>query len=132
MADLLERLRDDSWRNHPHSLARAELEVWDDACRKAADRIEDLQATIDQLPKCWRLNEVGELVQDVPVTPGMVVSVWYEGRLFTNWVRWVESGFITIHLLGPGIDLHRSFFPRKVFSTREAAKANEKARSTDG
>ena len=40
---------------------------------KSLDEVERLQAIVDTLPKCWRLNEEGELVQDVPVVPGMVV-----------------------------------------------------------
>ncbi len=40
-------------------------------------KIERLQAIVDRLPKCWRLNDAGELVQDVPVVPGMIVwRVW--------------------------------------------------------
>lgn len=35
-----------------------------------------LEAIIDKLPKCWRLNEAGKLIRDVPVTPGM--TVWAE------------------------------------------------------
>ncbi len=34
--------------------------------------VERLRAIVAKLPKCWRFNE-GELVQDWPVVPGMVV-----------------------------------------------------------
>ena len=37
--------------------------------------IERLRAIVDRLPKCWRLNESGELVQDVPVVPEQ--QVWH-------------------------------------------------------
>lgn len=41
--------------------------------RHAADEIERLRAIIDKLPKCWRLNEQGELVQDESILSGMNV-----------------------------------------------------------
>ena len=39
--------------------------------------INRLTEMIDKLPKCWRLADNGELVQDVVVIPGMVL--WYCG-----------------------------------------------------
>ncbi len=30
---------------------------------------------MDDLPKCWGLNDAGELVQNVPVVPGMTVYI---------------------------------------------------------
>ena len=33
--------------------------------------VERLQAIVDKLPKCWRLDEAGKLIQDVPVYLGM-------------------------------------------------------------
>lgn len=33
-----------------------------------------LRSIVDRLPKCWRLDENGKLVQDVPVVPGM--NIW--------------------------------------------------------
>jgi hypothetical protein len=41
---------------------------------KIATKVVQLQAIVDKLPKCWRLNESGKRVQDVPVVPGM--DVW--------------------------------------------------------
>jgi len=35
---------------------------------------EELQAVIDKLPKCWRILD-GELVQDVPIVPDMLVYI---------------------------------------------------------
>ena len=51
--------------NYESNRLRAELAT---ACKK----IEQLQEIVDKLPKCWRLVD-GELVQDVPVVPGMAV-----------------------------------------------------------
>jgi hypothetical protein len=33
----------------------------------------ELRAVIDTLPKCWRLDEKGKLVQDCPLYPGKIV-----------------------------------------------------------
>ncbi len=45
-----------------------------DAFERFAKRREDgLKAIVDKLPKCWRLNDEGEWVRDVPVVPGMIV-----------------------------------------------------------
>ena len=38
-----------------------------------ADEVERLNAIVAKLQKCWRLNERGKLVQDVPLVPGMKV-----------------------------------------------------------
>ena len=41
-------------------------------CMKAIlKEIERLRAIVDKLPKCWRLNEAGKLVQDEPILSGM-------------------------------------------------------------
>jgi hypothetical protein len=41
--------------------------------------VDRLRAIVDKVPKCNRLNEQGELVQDVPVVPGM--NVWVLDRI---------------------------------------------------
>lgn len=52
--------------------------------------IERLREAIEKLPKCWRLDEDGKLVCDVPVVPGMdVVLGNYPPRL-------VEAGVLRI------------------------------------
>ncbi len=40
----------------------------------------EAQAIVDKLPKCWRLNGQGDLVQDVRITAGMVLY----RSVFTN------------------------------------------------
>ncbi len=50
------------------------------------NRIDELEAIVEKLPKCWRLNDVGELVQDVPVYPSMDV-----------WFPWSNDGFAGPH-----------------------------------
>lgn len=47
-----------------------------------SDWLIPVQAIIEKLPKCWRLDEEGKLVQDVPVTPLMKV--------------WVRSGILPV------------------------------------
>ncbi len=37
------------------------------------DRAEAAEAVVDKLPKCWRLDDNGKLVQDVPIVLGMIV-----------------------------------------------------------
>ncbi len=39
------------------------------------DEAERLQAIVDKLPKCWRLDDSGKLVQDVSVVPGMELFI---------------------------------------------------------
>ena len=89
----------------------AELDL--DAARLAAQEfqrhyqyykaeVDRLQAIVDKLPKCWRLDESGKRVQDVPVVPGMEVYWMYataagglcgtSGRV--NYVTtWTAPGF---------------------------------------
>lgn len=45
----------------------------EDVVAKLLSAYESLQAVVAALPKCWRLNDAGERVQDVPVVPGMKV-----------------------------------------------------------
>lgn len=55
-------------------------------------RIEQLQAIVNKLPKCWRLDESGKPVRDVPVVPGMVLLFRNDaGRI----VREVAIHFLT-------------------------------------
>jgi hypothetical protein len=51
----------------------------------AVDEIAKLKAIVDELPKAWRLNEAGELVQDVPVRKGMKVWRVWEGHMHVWW-----------------------------------------------
>lgn len=51
--------------------------------REAATAIDELQDIVDKLPKCSRLGDDGEVVQDVPVVPGM--TVWVIHRLNRLW-----------------------------------------------
>ena len=41
------------------------------------ERVRVLEEVMDKLPKCWRLDENGELVQDHPIVPG---GTYYERR----------------------------------------------------
>ena len=92
--------------------------------------IKRLQVIVDKLPKCWRLDDDGKLVQDVPVVPGM--RVWInKGTRFCEgpgilsesrsmWtVRYV--GTITIAIVLK--DLSAYVRVSDCYSTREAAEA---------
>ena len=46
--------------------------LWRDLV-KAANEIDRLRGIVDKYPKCWGLNDAGELVQDVPVVPAMTL-----------------------------------------------------------
>lgn len=48
MTNLIERLRDNSWRDG-RTMALPELEVWDKTCREAADEIERLAGEVERL-----------------------------------------------------------------------------------
>ena len=43
------------------------------ACEESIKELERFREIVECAPKCWRLNESGELVQDVPALPGMAV-----------------------------------------------------------
>jgi len=49
------------------------------AVKALRDRLAELEAIVAKLPKAWRLNEAGELVQDVPVAPDDVLHRWLPG-----------------------------------------------------
>ena len=34
-------------------------------------KLVEFEAIVDKLPKCWRVDESGKSVKDVPVVPGM-------------------------------------------------------------
>lgn len=89
------------------------------------DRIAELEAIIDTLPKCNRLNEAGELVCDKPVTPGMVVFV-----IDSEWSDDGEPIELTVKgMEGPGLLVDNTYGEREpidpaiCYDTREAAEA---------
>ena len=88
-------------------------------CTLYAD-IARLRGIVNKLPKCWGLNADGELVQDVPVVPGM--KLW-DRNGDTLIVAEVYIGLGTPHpfaICGSGrIELNNSY------STPEAAEAAE-------
>ena len=81
-----------------HKIERTRIEN-----RTLREEVKRLQAIVDKLPKCWRLNEAGELVQDVPVVPGMI--------LYNGTYEFVVS------------DRHIPTADFNWYSTREAAEA---------
>lgn len=86
-----------------------------------------LQAIVDALPKCWRLKD-GELVQDVPVVPGM--RLWWPslggirsmevvslGDLSSDWPATVRMAATS----EPSASLYR-WHVQGCYNTREAAE----------
>lgn len=91
------------------SHARCNVEI-----RRLRDEIKRLQAIVDKLPKCWRLNGAGELVQDVPITPDMQLWQIDTKHKMTNGGKpWP---------CGPGWSFQR-WSNHPVYSTPEAAEA---------
>ena len=55
-----------------------QLEQLAEECSGWITQCQAVEAVVKQLPKCWRLNEAGERVQDVPVVPkGKVYGYMY-------------------------------------------------------
>jgi hypothetical protein len=90
--------------------------------------INRLTEMIDKLPKCWRLDDNGVLVQDVVVMPGMVL--WYCGtggpeRIDVLSLDNVESSWPATVLKG---ECHQGqpntyrWAVRNCYTTREAAE----------
>lgn len=79
--------------------------------------VQRLRMIVRKIPRCWRLNEVGELVRDVPMMLGM--KVWYVdciGNLRFNLVaRWSEGERWTLKVR------HGWVFVDECYDSREAA-----------
>lgn len=50
-----------------------------------------LQAIVDRLQKCWRLDESGKLVRDVPLVPGMKVRTILGETFDVGWCRFLDD-----------------------------------------
>ena len=77
-----------------------------------------LQAIVDKLAKCWRLNGEGELIQDVPIVPGMNVWQLETSNAGRTWQ-------IVKHSVGvcfPSIYPYPGGIARRIYNTFEAAK----------
>lgn len=88
------------------------------------EELKRLQAIVDKLPKCWRLNEEGKLVQDVPVLPNMMVWVWLDGELEQRIIENIAHGLVCLSDTDNWV---QEMCPELVYSTREAAEAAKKA-----
>ena len=92
---------------------------WAAAERRSEAELTRLQGVVDKLPKCWRLNDAGKLVQDVPVVPGMVLWFWDDADT-------LRSAPALVFVAGTLCSVHTSYgWVRltKCYSTREAAQA---------
>ena len=91
--------------------------------------IERLRAIVDKLPKCWRLNEQGQLVQDEPILSGMnVVTI----RKTNAKIRTEEVGVLSVVacedcgfdiVIRDGYGDEWYFKEEELYLTREAAEA---------
>ena len=81
-----------------------------------------LQGIVDTLPKCWRLNEHGQLVRDVPVVPGM--TIWIYGSYGSGQASQLWEHIVYDLSIFGASDGDRYHWPHKdSYSTREAAEA---------
>lgn len=79
-----------------------------------------LVALRNAIPKCWRLDNDGTLVQDVPIVPGLIV-----------WRRWarqnIQGAVIAVEadvIWCPGTSYDRTgLSPDQLYITESAAKA---------
>ena len=60
-------------------------------------RINELETITEALPKCWRLNDGGELVQDVAVVPHHIIYVMTDGEIDRYVVRELRKPFSQRH-----------------------------------
>ncbi len=80
--------------------------------KAAAKKLNGLQAIVAKLPKCWRLNEAGELVQDVSVVPGMTIWLEQKGEVVSEILE--DWG----HVVSAVFD-----YTMEIYDTRKAADA---------
>jgi len=90
--------------------------------------IERLQAIVDKLPKCWRLNEQGELVQDEPMCPGMEVWWIFPSRrvIFRRIILAVDNDRAVLQRWRFAPNEGNFVRSSKCYLTREAAEAARK------
>ena len=90
--------------------------------------VERNKAIVDKLPKCWRLNEQGELVQDEPILSGMNVITICKTNTEEVGVLSVEAcedcGFDIVIRDGGGDEWYLK--EEELYLTREAAEAAKK------
>ena len=95
------------------------------ACRyllgKLADKVDcTVQATVDQLPKCWRLDDSGKPVRDATVVPQM--RVW---RL--DWQTTLGETVIEVRTDQVRLDgIPRMYFDTELANSYAAAEAARK------
>jgi hypothetical protein len=89
-----------------------------------ATEVERLQAIVAKLPKCWRLNDAGQLVQDVPMVPNM--GVFVQSRRSPASPR-----YHVLRVFGNGVSVScfpgepKDVIPEDCYDTREAAEAEK-------
>ena len=86
-----------------------------------------LQAIVDKLAKCWRLDDDGKLVRDVPAAPGMTVDWLSEaGEILPYQVVGAPIALVGTHLetiLVETEDGYDGLLASCCYSTKAAAEA---------
>jgi hypothetical protein len=90
------------------------------AAQRHLDEIKRLQGIVDKLPKCWRLNEQGNLVQDVAIELGMTLFARHQPQCITEF-----EVYVMMPSMVGDCDRYR-FRADECYNTREAAEAEGK------
>lgn len=112
-----------------HRQAEPYLERWQMHAAQLQKNIDRLQAVVSKLSKCWRLDEHGNLVQDVPVVPDMDVwTVSPDGGVFRWLVESVSNdGLLRGRFHGASMKCYAS----QCYRTRKAAEKGEQEEHAD-
>ncbi len=91
---------------------------WESLLNIRCQQLREANAIVDKLPTCWRLDESGKLVEDVPVVPQMIT--WCSDlRPFSHqWDLRLRSG--------ETFDAHCARGKERHCDTRDAAQAARK------
>ncbi len=94
LCEEVERLRTkyDELKAHRQGLYKESLSI----IRHDTTIIGQLRSIVAKLPKCWRLNDAGELVQDCPVVPGMILWLPTDSEIGSGRVVSLNESLISL------------------------------------
>ncbi|KKN09852.1 hypothetical protein LCGC14_1042550 [marine sediment metagenome] len=130
-ARLIKEPCDGIWVEYQHACGKPYVTVdWatvQAAIKELSGQIEQLQAVVDKLPKCWRLDESGVRVRDVPVAPDQVVYYYRNNMLVDGVVLSITWGDSFCECLVRNCyGITDVLDNGNCYSTREAAEAARK------